>query len=87
MKKIKITTKSSPTGADSDDGTDEVLFWINKSGFPLSTHVWDRMFDHASKLHPGGDSVINLIKDSKTLPAVSLPEFLVISSFLLCFLE
>lgn len=73
MKKVKITTKATPAEIDSQDesGTDDVLFWINKSGFPLSDHVWDRMFDHASKLHPGGDAAMNQIKHTKYSTAVS----------------
>ena len=75
MKKIKAstTTKPSPTGSDSQDETsgDDVLFWINRSGFPISEHVWDRMYDHAAKIHPAGDSVVREIKNNKTHPPVS----------------
>jgi len=73
MKKVKIVSKQSPTESDTNDdtGTDGVLFWINKSGFPISDHVWERMFSHASKLHPGGESVINNIKNCQNTTPVS----------------
>lgn len=75
MKKIKIrTTKPSPTGSDSleETGTDDVLFWINRSGFPISDNVWDRMFDHAAKVHPAGDSVVREIKNNKNFGPVCI---------------
>ncbi|XP_067942089.1 tubulinyl-Tyr carboxypeptidase 2-like [Watersipora subatra] len=74
MNKTRGAVKRPPSDTDSQDGTDEVLFWINKSGFPISESVWDRMFDHASKLHPGGESYINRIRTSKTSAAVSIPK-------------
>lgn len=77
MKKIKVSTtlKPSPTaGSDSHDESagDDVLFWINRSGFPISDNVWDRMFDHAAKIHPAGGSVVRELKNNKNHPPVSL---------------
>lgn len=56
-----------------DTDTDGVLFWINKSGFPLTDYVWRRMFDHAAKLHPEGSSALNVIKNTQSPAAVAIP--------------
>ena len=79
MKKVKVGSKSSPTVSDANEdasSTDKVLFWINKSGFTLSDHVWGRMFDHASKHHPGGYSSLSDIKNSTNAPPVRIHAFL-----------
>lgn len=71
MKKAKESQSSYDSQDDND--TDGVLFWINTTGFPITDHVWRRMFDHASKLHPEGSSAINVIKNIHDPAAVAIP--------------
>lgn len=62
--------------ADSadDQGEDNgVLFWVNKSGFPLDKFTWDRMWDHVEKIHPEGEKiVINIM--NRSLKPVPMPQ-------------
>lgn len=67
----KVSAKKPVTDVDvPEDSADDVLFWINKSGFPISNHVWNRMFNHATKNNPGGEISINQIKSAKYTTAV-----------------
>ena len=56
---------------EQDDHDDNgVLFYVNKDGFPITNHVWDRMWNHVKKMHPDGDKMVQSIRESKELPKV-----------------
>lgn len=76
MKKARDDHKKATQEGCEEDKSDDVLFWINKNGFPITDHVWNRMFDHASKIHPAGASVINVIKNNHDLGAVRTKRFM-----------
>lgn len=55
---------------DAEVQEDGVLFYVNRSGFPISQATWKRMWRHASKLHPEGKSMAKKIVRDKCLPEV-----------------
>ncbi|RUS81749.1 hypothetical protein EGW08_010503, partial [Elysia chlorotica] len=61
--------------AEKEEAHEEngVLFWINKSGFPIDEHTWDRMWDHASKIHPRGQDMVRSIRNQPDLPQIPVP--------------
>ncbi|CAH1792343.1 unnamed protein product, partial [Owenia fusiformis] len=58
---------------DEDEVGEEngVLFWVNKSGFPIDEKTWERMWNHVSKIHPGGMDMVYDIKSKLVLPEVA----------------
>ena len=60
-------------GLKEKDDTEEengVLFYINKSGFPLDESTWERMYDHVAKIHPKGYDLVTQLRSEKDLPQV-----------------
>ncbi|XP_062617576.1 tubulinyl-Tyr carboxypeptidase 2-like isoform X2 [Saccostrea cucullata] len=51
-----------------------VLFWVNKSGFPIDNKTWDRMWEHVARIHPDGHDVTHKVRDKKDLPPVPIPQ-------------
>ncbi|XP_070180568.1 tubulinyl-Tyr carboxypeptidase 1-like isoform X2 [Littorina saxatilis] len=64
------------TGGGGDDVHEEngVLFWINRSGFPMDECTWDQMWDHVSRNHPEGVRMTEKIRNSTSLPQVPAPQ-------------
>jgi len=48
-----------------------VCFYVNKSGLPLDSHTWERMWDHISDIHPDGTRIQYAIRHEPCLPEVS----------------
>jgi len=48
-----------------------VCFYVNKSGLPLDTNTWERMWDHVSDIHPDGTRMLYNIRHQPCLPEVS----------------
>lgn len=48
-----------------------VLFWINRSGFPMDDRTWSRMWDHVARNHPEGVAMTDRIRNQANLPQVS----------------
>ncbi|XP_074652520.1 tubulinyl-Tyr carboxypeptidase 2-like isoform X2 [Tubulanus polymorphus] len=57
-----------------DKDSDNVLFWVNRSGFPINDETWDRMWRHIAKLHPEeGTAAENSIRYAQHLLPVAIP--------------
>jgi len=52
-----------------------VVFHVNKSGLPLDTNTWERMWDRVSDIHPNGTRIQYNILHEPCLPEVSTKYF------------
>lgn len=70
-----VRVKTVKKSGKEEDVQEEngVLFWVNKSGFPIDDKTWDRMWDHVARIHPDGYDVIHKVRDKKDLPSVPIP--------------
>jgi len=48
-----------------------VCFYVNKSGLPLDSLTWERMWDYVSDVHPDGTRIQYSIRREPCLPEVS----------------
>ncbi|XP_069116785.1 tubulinyl-Tyr carboxypeptidase 2-like isoform X3 [Argopecten irradians] len=73
---VRVKTVKGAKNGNDDDTHEEngVLFWVNKSGFPIDNRTWDRMWDHVSKIHPDGYSMINKIRNKSDLPQIPIQQ-------------
>ncbi|KAL5008144.1 hypothetical protein ScPMuIL_013725 [Solemya velum] len=72
----KPTMKAMMETADKEDVNEEngVLFWVNKSGFPVDDYTWERMYDHVSRIHPDNKTMVHKIRSCKDLPQMPVPQ-------------
>lgn len=68
------TVKGFLGSSDKDDVQEEngVLFWVNRSGFPMDDRTWDRMWDHVARLHPEGMAMTKKIRNQAVLPQIAM---------------
>jgi hypothetical protein len=77
---VRIKTVKSSKSRNGEEEVQEengVLFWVNKSGFPIDNKTWERMWDHVAKIHPDSFDMVRKIRNSSELPSVCHNYFII----------
>jgi len=54
------------------DAKHGVCFYVNKSGLPLDSDTWERMWNHVCNVHPEGTCLQYSIRHEPCLPEVRI---------------
>jgi hypothetical protein len=59
---------------DTKDSRREVSGPVNRGGFPVDESTWQKMWDHAARVHPDGNSAVEQIRGNTSLIRMAIPQ-------------
>lgn len=69
---LSNSTEHTPS-SQSQPACTEVTWWhVNKGGFPIPEHTWEKMWDHVVDVHPDGESLAREIR-GKPQKRITIP--------------